>query len=280
MSAVQEKFERRARAADTLVCVGLDPEIGKLPERFLGVEYPLFAFNRWIIDETAEFAAAYKPNAAFYEARGVTGQHELELTIQYLRDQHPEAVTICDAKRGDIGNTNRGYVEAVFDAMGFDAITLHPYLGRESLQPFLQRADKASIILCRTSNPGAGELQDLVVDSRPLWERVAAQVAGAWNERGNCMLVVGATYPEEMARIRAVAPELTFLVPGVGAQGGDVAAAIHAGLDANGLGLIVSSSRGILYSDDPATAARTLRDEIRAAVATTLAQREVVHAAH
>jgi orotidine-5'-phosphate decarboxylase len=280
MSTVLEKFERRARAVDSLVCVGLDPEIGKLPERFLGVEYPLFAFNRWIIDETAEFAAAYKPNSAFYEARGVTGQLELELTIAYLREHHPEIVTICDAKRGDIGNTNRGYVEAVFDAMGFDAITLHPYLGRESLQPFLQRADKASIILCRTSNPGAGELQDLLMEGHPLWEHIAAQVASAWNERGNCMLVVGATYPEEMLRIRAVAPELTFLVPGVGAQGGDVAAAVRAGLDAKGFGLIVSSSRGILYSDDPAAAARSLRDEIRAAVQSALAQREGAHAAH
>jgi orotidine-5'-phosphate decarboxylase len=281
MSAVREKFERRARAVDSLLCVGLDPEIGKLPERFLGVEYPLLAFNRWIIDETAEFAAAYKPNSAFYEARGVTGQRELELTVEYLREKQPDVVTICDAKRGDIGNTNRGYVEAVFDAMGFDAVTLHPYLGRESLEPFLQRGDKASIILCRTSNPGAGELQDLVVvEGRPLWEHVAAQVAGEWNERGNCMLVVGATYPEEMRRVRAVAPELTFLVPGVGAQGGDVRAAVRAGLDANGLGLIVSSSRGILYSDDPAAAARSLRDEIRAAVKQTLAEREVVHAAH
>jgi orotidine-5'-phosphate decarboxylase len=280
MSVVLEKFEQRARAADTLVCVGLDPEIGKLPERFLGLEYPLFAFNRWIIEQTAEYAAAYKPNAAFYEARGVTGQRELELTIAYLREHDPSVVTICDAKRGDIGNTNRGYVEAVFDAMGFDAITLHPYLGREALEPFLQRADKASIILCRTSNPGAGELQDLHVEGRPLWEYIAAQVAGVWNERGNCMLVVGATYPEEMRRIREIAPALTFLVPGIGAQGGEAAAVVRAGLAANGLGLMISSSRGILYSDDPASAARALRDEIRVAVKSTLAAREVVHAAY
>jgi orotidine-5'-phosphate decarboxylase len=280
MSVVLQKFERRARAVDSLVCVGLDPEIGRLPRSFHGEEYPLFAFNRWIIDQTAEFAAAFKPNSAFYEARGVTGQRELELTVAYLREQHPEIVTINDAKRGDIGNTNRGYVEAVFDAMGFDAITLHPYLGRESLEPFLARADKASILLCRTSNPGAGELQDLTVAGRPLWEHVATQVAGSWNTRGNCMLVVGATYPEEMARIRAVAPGLTFLVPGIGAQGGDVSAAVRSGLGANGLGLIISSSRAILYSGDPAAAARSLRDEIRAAVHNTLAEREAVHAAH
>jgi orotidine-5'-phosphate decarboxylase len=276
MNVVLQKFEQRAQAAETLVCVGLDPEVGRVPERFLGLEYPLFAFNRWIIDETVEFAAAYKPNMAFYEARGVTGLRELELTVKYLCEQHPQLVTICDAKRGDIGNTNRGYAEAVFDAMGFDAVTLHPYLGRESLGPFLERADKCSIVLCRTSNAGAGELQDLRVEGRPLWEHVAAQVAGEWNGRGNCMLVVGATYPEEMARIRAVAPGLTLLVPGVGAQGGDVAAVVRAGLDARGLGLMISSSRAILYSDDPGAAARSLRDEIRAAVRAT---REAAHAA-
>jgi orotidine-5'-phosphate decarboxylase len=276
MNVVLQKFERRARAAETLVCVGLDPEIGKLPERFLGLEYPLFAFNRWIIEQTVEFAAAYKPNMAFYEARGVIGLRELELTVEYLRENHPEVVTICDAKRGDIGNTNRGYVEAVFDQMGFDAVTLHPYLGRETLEPFLEREDKCSIVLCRTSNAGAGELQDLVVEGRPLWEHVAAQVAGDWNVRGNCMLVVGATYSEEMQRIRAVAPELTFLVPGVGAQGGDVDAVVRAGLNSRGLGLMISSSRGIIYSDDPAAAARALRDEIRAAAQTT---REAAHAA-
>jgi orotidine-5'-phosphate decarboxylase len=276
MNVVLQKFERRARAAETLVCVGLDPEIGKLPERFLGLEYPLFAFNRWIIEQTVEFAAAYKPNMAFYEARGVIGLRELELTVEYLRENHPEVVTICDAKRGDIGNTNRGYVEAVFDQMGFDAVTLHPYLGRETLEPFLEREDKCSIVLCRTSNAGAGELQDLVVEGRPLWEHVAAHVPISRNLRGNCMLVVGATYSEEMQRIRAVAPELTFLVPGVGAQGGDVDAVVRAGLNSRGLGLMISSSRGIIYSDDPAAAARALRDEIRAAAQTT---REAAHAA-
>lgn len=258
---------------DSLVCVGLDPEFEKLPERFRHEPEPFFTFCRWIIDETAEFAAAFKPNAAFFEARGAAGQEELERTIAYLREQYPSVFTICDAKRADIGNTNRGYVQAVFDAMGFDAITLHPYLGREALAPFLERADKASIILCRTSNPGAGELQDLVADGKPLWEHVATSVAKTWNARGNCMLVVGATYPDEMARIRSVAPELTFLVPGIGAQGGDAQSVVRAGLDARGLGLAISSSRAILYSDDPAAAARALRDEIRAATETVLKER-------
>jgi orotidine-5'-phosphate decarboxylase len=269
-SEAVEKFEQRARAVDSLVCVGLDPEFSKLPERFRHEPEPFFTFCRWIIDETAAFAAAFKPNVAFFEARGAAGQEELERTIAYLREQHPTIFTICDAKRADIGNTNRGYVQAVFDAMGFDAITLHPYLGREALAPFLERADKASIILCRTSNPGADELQDLIADGKPLWEHVAASVAMRWNTHGNCMLVVGATYPEEMARIRSIEPELTFLVPGIGAQGGEVEAVVRAGLDARGLGLAISSSRAILYNDNPAAAARALRDEIRAATNTVL----------
>jgi len=272
MNAARDKFERRAEAVGSLLCVGLDPEFERVPERFKREEWPLFAFNRWIVEQTHLYAAAYKPNMAFYEARGVQGLRELELTMEYLRGEHPEVFTICDAKRADIGNTNRGYAAAIFDAMGFDAVTLHPYLGKEALMPFLERRDKVSIVLCRTSNPGAGEFQDLESEGRPLWETVAARVSADWDVEGSCMLVVGATYPEEMRRIRVVAPEVPFLVPGVGAQGGDVATVVAAGLDARGKGLLISSSRGILFSDDPASAARTLRDEIDAA-------REAVHAA-
>ena len=272
MSAILRKFEQRAAAVGSLVCVGLDPEMERIPSRFREEKLPLFAFNRWIIEQTHSYAAAYKPNMAFYEARGTQGLTELELTIQYLRSEHPDIVTICDAKRGDIGNTNRGYATSIFDAMGFDAVTLHPYLGKEALTPFLERHDKACIVLCRTSNAGAGEFQDLVSDGRPLWETVAMHVSTEWNDAGNCMLVVGATYPEEMRRIRVVAPAIPFLVPGVGAQGGDVAAVVAAGLDARGMGLLIASSRGVLFSEDPATAARELRDEINAA-------REAAHAA-
>lgn len=271
MSSVIAKFEARAESVNSLLCVGLDPEMERVPERFRSMELPLFEFCKWIIEQTHEYAAAFKPNMAFFEARGVVGLQELERTIEYLRSEHPKIVTICDAKRGDIGNTNRGYVASVFDQMGFDSITLHPYLGREALAPFLERADKAAIILCRTSNPGAGEFQDLSSEGKPLWERVAECVSSEWNTHGNCMLVVGATYPEEMRRIREVAPTLPFLVPGVGAQGGDAAAVVAAGLDATGKGLLISSSRGILFANEPAKAARELRDEINAA-------REVVHA--
>lgn len=267
-----EKFESRAEAAGSLLCVGLDPEVDRIPARFRDEAFPLFAFNRWIVEQTHLYAAAYKPNMAFYEARGQQGLAELEMTMEYLRSEHPDTFTICDAKRGDIGNTNRGYVVSIFDAMGFDAVTVHPYLGKEALMPFLERHDKACIVLCRTSNPGAGEFQDLKLEGRPLWETVAERVDTDWNAAGNCMLVVGATYPEEMRRIRAIAPTVPFLVPGVGAQGGDVAAVVSAGMDAAGKGLLISSSRGILFSDDPGGAANALRKEIDAA-------REANHAA-
>ena len=196
--------------------------------------------------------------------------------MEYVRARHPGLVTICDAKRADIGNTNQGYVEAIFDRMGFDAVTLHPYLGREALAPFLRRRDKMSIVLCRTSNPGAGEFQDLSVDGTPLWLKVAEGVSHKWDVDGSCALVVGATYPEEMRRVREAAPNTTFLVPGIGAQGGHVSAVVEAGLDAQGRGLLLSASRSILFSEDPGRAARELRDEINAAIG---AKKERVHAA-
>jgi orotidine-5'-phosphate decarboxylase len=259
------KFDRRVEAVESLLCVGLDPELDRIPARFRDEECPLFAFNRWIIEQTYPYAAAYKPNMAFYEVRGLQGLRELELTMKYLRCEHPEIPTICDAKRGDIGNSNRWYAVSIFDALGFDAVTLHPYLGKEALAPFLERRDKVCIILCRTSNPGAGEFQDLDSGGRPLWETVALRVSSEWNSAGNCMLVVGATCPEEMKKIRTIAPSIPFLVPGVGAQGGVVEAVVSAGLDAQGKGLFINSSRGIIFSSDPATAARDLRDEINAA---------------
>jgi orotidine-5'-phosphate decarboxylase len=248
-----QKFDRRMDAVGSLLCVGLDPELDRIPVRFRSEEQPLFAFNRWIIEQTHPYAAAYKPNMAFYEVRGTQGLKELELTMEYLRSEHSEIPTICDAKRGDIGHSNR-------------------YLGKEALAPFLERRDKACIILCRTSNPGAGEFQDLESGGRPLWETVAMRVSAEWNVAGNCMLVVGATCPQEMKRIRAIAPEIPFLVPGVGVQGGDVAAVVSAGLDAQGKGLLINSSRGIIFNNDPAAAARSLRDEINAA-------RKAAHAA-
>lgn len=265
LSPALEKLEARMDASGSLLCVGLDPELEKLPQNVQTGPDPLFAFCREIIDATAPFACAFKPNTAFFEAHGAKGWGQLARVFAHLRAHHPGHFTVCDAKRGDIGSTNRGYVRAVYDELGADSITLHPYLGREALAPFLDRADKAAILLCRTSNPGAGELQDLRVDGRPLWQHVADSVSAGWNANRNCMLVVGATWPEEMRAIRTTAPELTFLVPGIGAQGGDIAATVRAGLRADGKGLVLASSRAILYSEDPAAAARAARDAINTA---------------
>jgi len=262
VSAILAKYEARARSADSLLCVGLDSALERLPERFRNAELPQFAFNRWIIEQTYPYVAAYKPNVAFYEAQGEQGLASLVATARYLQEHHPDILTICDAKRGDIGSTNAGYVTAIFDTLGFDAVTLSPYLGREALAPFLAREDRASIILCRTSNPGAGEFQDLTVGGAPLWRVVAERVSRDWNARGNCMLVAGATYPDELREIRAIVGEMTLLVPGVGAQGGDLDATLRAGMNRASLGLIINSSRGIIFASDPVAEARALRDQI------------------
>src|SRR6201999_3191720 len=272
LNAVAEKLARRITAINSLLCVGLDPDFEKLPPKYRGHVDPQERFGKWVVDQTAEYAAAVKLNAAFYEARGAEGVAEMERTVEYVRERYPELVTICDAKRADIGNTNKGYVEAIFDRMGFDAVTLHPYLGREALEPFLSRRDKMCIVLCRTSNPGAGEFQDLDVGGKPLWLAVAQHVSSTWDVDGNCALVVGAKDPEEMRGIRGVAPRTMMLVPGIGAQGGDVQAAVRAGLDARGAGMLLSASRSILFSEEPGKAAGAMRDEINLT-------REMVHAA-
>ncbi len=257
-----EKYNKRAKAVNSLLCVGLDSDFDKLPEKFKNLENPQFEFNKWIIEKTHEFVSAFKPNSAFYEARGDQGIRELKMTLDYLIENHPDIVTILDAKRGDIGNTNNGYVEFIFNWLNLDAVTLYSYLGQEAIQPFLDRSDKACIILCRTSNPGSGEFQDLFVEGKPFWQVVAEKVVEKWNKNNNCWFVVGATYPEEMKKIREIAPDMTFLVPGVGAQGGNVKEVMEAGKDKEGLGLIINSSRGIIFSSDPKIEARKLRDEI------------------
>jgi orotidine 5'-phosphate decarboxylase subfamily 2 len=243
--------------------VGLDADFNKIPKRFLKLKFPQFEFNKWIIEETHKYVAAYKPNSAFYEARGDRGMRELKMTMEYLYKNHPDIFTILDAKRADIGNTNNGYVSAIFDWLNFDAVTIHPYLGREAVEPFLDRKDKGCIILCRTSNPGAGEFQDLKIKEKPIWQIVAEKVSKDWNKNKNCMLVVGATYPKEMKKIRSLVGEMTFLVPGVGAQGGDLKSVLKVGLNRKGLGLIINSSRGIIFASNPQAEAQKLCNEIR-----------------
>lgn len=258
----QSKLDKIVKKNNSLLCVGLDSNLDKIPEKFKKLANPQFEFNKWVIEQTHDLVCAYKPNLAFYEMMGEKGMRDLKLTMEYLRKNYPEICTIADAKRGDIGSTNEGYVKAVFDWLGFDAITLHPYLGKEALEPFLERKDKGLFILCRTSNPGAGEFQDLEIEGKRLWQKVAEQVRDEWNENNNCMLVVGATYPEELGEIRKMVGEMTLLVPGIGAQGGEVEKTIKAGVNSKGKGMIINSSRGIIFSDNPRQAAKELRDEI------------------
>lgn len=266
MTTFYEKLATSIQRRNSLVCVGLDSELAKLPAHLKTAAQPQFSFNKAIIEATHDLVSSYKLNTAFYEAHGEQGIAELKLTCDYLRDRYPEMVTVLDAKRADIGNTNNGYVAFIFDYLGADAITLHPYLGREALQPFLDRKDKGSIILCRTSNPGSGELQDLVVDGQPLYQRVAQKVATEWNSNENCALVVGATYPEEMQCVRDIAPSLPLLIPGIGAQGGEVAVTVKAGTDETGGGAMIHSARGIIFASngvDFAESARAAAEKLK-----------------
>jgi orotidine-5'-phosphate decarboxylase len=263
MHALRERW----RNAGSLVCVGLDPEPAKFPARFRDDADAVFAFCREIVDATAEHACAFKPQIAHFAALGA--EDALRRLIAHIHTAHPGIPVILDSKRGDIGSTAQHYATEAFDRYGADAVTANPYLGRDSLQPFLDRADRGVVILCRTSNPGAGDLQDLVVDGRPLYQHVAEKIARDWNGNGNCALVVGATWPEQLREVRSIVGDLPFLVPGVGAQGGDVEAVVRNAKTADGTGLIVSSSRAILYAssgddfaDAAVKAAKALRDEI------------------
>jgi len=262
-----QALRRRWTTSDSLVCVGLDPEPAKFPGRWKGDADATFDFCRAIVEATAQYACAFKPQIAHFAALGAEGA--LQRLVAHIHAAHPGLPVILDSKRGDIGSTAQHYAAEAFDRYGADAVTANPYLGRDSVQPFLDRADRGVVVLCRTSNPGAGDLQDLLVDGRPLYQHVAEKVARDWNGHGNCALVVGATWPEQLREVRAIVGDLPFLVPGVGAQGGDVEAVVANAKTADGTGLMVSSSRAILYAspgDDfaeaAAAAARALRDEI------------------
>ncbi|HJT56535.1 MAG TPA: orotidine-5'-phosphate decarboxylase [Ktedonobacteraceae bacterium] len=256
---------------DNFVCVGLDSAYQQLPAKMKSgrsIEEALFAFNRDIVDATHDLVCAYKPNAAFYEAQGSIGVQALIRTVRYIRETYPHIPIILDAKRADIGTTNLGYMQAAFDIIGVDAITVHPYLGKEALAPFLARQDKGIIVLAKTSNPGAGEFQDLPVgDSHePLYQVVARHVAQSWNANGNCAVVVGATYPAELKQVRTIIGDMPILIPGIGAQGGEIAATVSAGKDSRGWGMIINSSRGIIFAskeDNFAMAARKATEELR-----------------
>ena len=268
------RFAARLRhavdAANSLLCVGLDPQ----PERTAADE--MLSFNRGVIEAAGEFVCAFKPQSAFYEAAGELGLDALARTIELIRELAPHAVVVLDAKRGDIANTARAYASAAFELLGADAITASPYLGADSVAPFLEHPERGAFVLCRTSNPGSGDFQSLRVvgdqrDGRDepaeaLYERVARRAA-AWSDdfHENVGLVVGATYPAELARVRALAPTLPILLPGIGAQGGDLEAALDAGLDHERRGLLVSASRSVIYAgghQEIAAEARRLRGAI------------------
>lgn len=257
----QEKLKNSIEKNNSLVCVGLDSDFDRLPESVKSTEQPQFVFNKAIVDATHDLVCSYKPNSAFYEVFGDKGLKELKKTCDYIKEAYPEIPLILDAKRADIGNTNTGYIKYCYDYLGVDAVTLQPYLGSEALKPFFDLHDKGSIILCRTSNPGSGELQDLLVDGKPLYKVVATKAAETWNYNNNCLLVVGATYPDELAEIRKITGDMTFLVPGIGAQGGDIEKTVKAGINSKNAGLIISSSRSIIFASSGENFAEKAREE-------------------
>jgi len=275
-----EKLQARWEASNSLVCVGLDPDPAKFPDAFVDhnaadIGGALFSFCRDIVDATAEFACAFKPQIAYFAARD-GGEVALQRLIAHINASFPGIPVILDAKRGDIGSTAEHYATEAFDRFGADAVTLNPYMGFDSAAPFLQRSDRGCVFLCHTSNPGARDFQELDVagglgGTEPLYQRIARTVASEWNAAGNCALVVGATFPDELRVIRGIVGNMPLLIPGIGAQGGDVEATVRNGKDAAGAGLMINSSRGILYASQGADyaeaaahAARSLRDQINA----------------
>jgi orotidine-5'-phosphate decarboxylase len=268
--AVRDKLATAWERSGSMLCVGLDPDPSKMPAPLAGAPDAIFEFCRAIVDATADVVCAVKPQVAHFAAHRAEAQ--LERLCHYVRETYPDVVLVVDAKRGDIGSTAAHYATEVYDRYAADIATVNPYLGADAVTPFLERG--AAFILCRTSNPGARDLQDLDVGGRPLYLHVAALVADEWSKIGECGLVVGATYPEEMGAIRDVAGDLPFLVPGVGAQGGDIEGTVRRGSTGPGTGLVISSSRAILHAslgDDFADAARAeairTRDAINAATA-------------
>ena len=253
---------------NSLLCVGLDPDPAKFPAHLKGRPDAIFEFCSSIADATADLVCCFKPQIAYFAAQ--RAEDQLEALIAHIHTRHPGVPVILDAKRGDIGSTAEQYAIEIFERYGADAITVNPYMGRDSITPYLAYADKGVILLCRTSNPGGSDLQFLDVGSanqpEKLYERVARLVAEEWNSTGQCALVVGATFPTEIARVRKIVGEMPLLVPGIGAQGGDVEATVHAGRSAGGNGLMINSSRAILYAgkgEDYAAAARRVALETR-----------------
>jgi len=262
-----KQLEQRWEDSNSLLCVGLDPNLSRFPDIFKNSEKPILEFNKAIIDATHDLVCAYKPQIAYFSAE--SAEDQLQATIDYIHQKYPEIPVILDAKRGDIGSTATMYARESFERYKSDAVTLNPYMGYDSAQPFLAYADKGCVFLCRTSNSGAADYQDLLVEGKPLYIHVAKRISEQWNHHNNCLLVVGATWPEQMADIRSLVGDMPFLVPGIGVQGGDVEAIMRSGLTSNKQGLLINSSRGILYAgsgsdfaEQSRKQALLLRDEI------------------
>ncbi|MEM7282036.1 MAG: orotidine-5'-phosphate decarboxylase [Pseudomonadota bacterium] len=266
----RQKLKQAWENNNSLVCVGLDPDMHRLPEGLSRDKTGLLEFCTSIIDATADLVCAFKPQIAYFAA--LSAEDVLLKTMDYIRDNYPDVPIILDAKRSDIGSTAKQYALEAFQRFGADAVTVNPYLGGDALAPFLEHADKGVILLCRTSNPGAAEIQDLEIEGEPLFLRVAEKAANEWNYNSNCALVVGATWPNQLRRVREIAGNMPILVPGVGAQGGSAAEVVNNGTDADGAGLIINSSRGVIYAsqrtDFPDAArqeAKKLRDLVNQA---------------
>ncbi len=260
-----EKLDNAAKRNNSLLCVGLDIDMHKIPEHLMGKENPALEFNKAIIDATCDIVCAYKFNLAFYEVMGERAWYTIHQSLACIPDNIP---AIGDGKRGDIGNTSELYAQSIYDDYDFDAATVSPYMGYDSVEPFLKRTDRCTFFLALTSNTGSKDFQYLNVDGKPFYHKVVDTVL-SWNKNGSCGLVVGATHPDELAGVRAQVGSMPILIPGIGAQGGDIAQSVKAGVDANGMCAIFNVSRSVLYASsgkDFAEAARRealrLRDEI------------------
>ncbi len=242
-----EKLQARWAQSQSLLCVGLDPDANRLPDHLKGKDDAFYQFCTAIVDATAPYACSFKPQIAYFASIGAEDQ--LQAIIAYIRENHPCIPVVLDSKRGDIGSTAKHYAREAYERFNADAVTLSPYMGFDSVEPYLEYTDRGAILLCRTSNKGGNDIQMLTVDGTPIYQHVARLAAGPWNTNGQLGLVVGATYPNEIAQVRNIVGDMPLLVPGVGAQGGDVKACVNAGITGEKTGMMINSSRAILYAD-------------------------------
>lgn len=264
-----EQLGNAWRSNNSLLCVGLDPDVAKFPQEVKNLPDNIYTFCKTIVDATADTVCAFKPQIAYFAA--LRAEDQLETICRYIKKAYPQIPIILDAKRGDIGATAEQYAREAFERYNADAVTVNPYMGFDSVAPYLEWKERGVIVLCRTSNAGGSDLQFLPVHGRPLFQHVADMVADKWNTNGQCGLVVGATFPKELAEVRALVGDMPLLVPGIGAQGGDVAATVQAGKTSNGTGMMINSSRAILYAkplekESYAEAARRVAIETRDAI--------------